>query len=183
MTHATLVQYLVATMVAWNPPAHHREGSVKALARYQDIASDIADVTLDGAEQPVFDGNDGRVKTALLLTSIASMESGFRADVDAGQQRGGHGVAWCLMQVQVWGHTDEGWTGHDLVIDRNRCFTAGLHLVQASFQACKAMPVTERLSAYTIGHCRPDPKAEWRTIRALRWIKKHPFVGDAAGEG
>ena len=183
MSHATLVQYLVATMVAWNPPANHREGSAKALARYQDIASDIADVSLDGAEAPVFDGTDGRVKTALLLTSIASMESGFRADIDAGQQRGGHGVAWCLMQVQVWGHTDEGWTGHDLVVDRNRCFTAALHLVQMSFQACKALPVIERLSAYTIGHCRHEPKAEWRTIRALRWLKKHPYVDADEGEG
>src|SRR5262249_12252982 len=140
MSIATLSAYIVTAMVAWMPlKSHYREAEPEARSRYEAIAHDIAKVALDDNEVPLFAGEDGRTQTALLLASIASFESQFRADVDLGKARGDNGVSWCVMQVQVHGKTAEGWTGQDLIEDRTKCIKTGLHLIQYSFNWCKSM--------------------------------------------
>jgi hypothetical protein len=176
MSIATLSAYIVTAMVAWMPLKAHsyREGEEEARARYEAIAHDIATVALDEAETPLFAGEDGRTQTALLVASIASFESHFRADVDLGQKRGDNGISWCVMQVQVHGKTTEGWTGKDLIDDRTKCIRAGLHLIQYSFNWCKSQPLRHKLSGYTMGTCGADPASETRVGRAVKWMKEHP---------
>jgi hypothetical protein len=182
MSTSALTAYLLAAMTTWMPPKEQPEGVEAALRHYEAIAADIAAVALDPEERPVFAGEGGRAKTALLLASIASLESGFRADVDDGRVRGDHGRSWCLLQVQVWSKTKEGWRGSDLTKDRQKCITAGLHLVQASYEACPSLPLPDRLSVYTVGHCQKDPKAENRTLRAIRWMKEHALEKEVVEE-
>jgi hypothetical protein len=176
MTIDALASWLMTAMVAWNPPAQHREGEGAARDRYASIAHDFAEVALDQAEKPLFDGPNGRAQTALLMASVASAESGYRRDVDTGVLKGDHGRSWCILQVQVHGHTAENWTGQELVEDRKRCVRAGLHKMQESFATCKAMPLADRLAQYTLGRCEHEPKAAWRVRRALAWWKGHAFT-------
>ena len=173
---AALATYLVVAMTAWVPPAQHVEGRDKALERYESIAKDIATVAMDEANDPLFAGGDGRQKTALLMASIASFESYYRADVDSGKARGDNGKSWCLMQIQVGtGKTAEGWSGEELIASRNKCLTAGLNKLRVSMAFCRALPLRFRLAGYTHGKCIEDPKSETRMGRATRWLSDHPF--------
>jgi hypothetical protein len=175
MTISTLAAYIMTAMVAWMPlKEHHREGEAAALKRYEAIATDVATVALDPNEDPLFAGEDGRSQTALLIASIASFESHFRADVDQGKARGDHGVSVCIMQVQVHGKTAEGWSAQDLLDDRTRCLAAGLHRIRESFTMCKHLPLRHKLSGYTSGTCTSDVASEWRIGRAVKWMKEHP---------
>jgi hypothetical protein len=167
-------------MTTWVPPHEHSEGADAALKRYQVIANDIASVALDTNEKPVFAGNNGRVQTALLMAAIASYESFYRADIDDGRRTGDHGRSWCIMQVHVPKKTAEGFSGRDLVADRQHCLVSALHLIQESYTICRAQRVPDRLSLYTVGACREEKKAEWRTLRAMSWFKDHPPPKDAA---
>jgi hypothetical protein len=83
------------------------------------------------------------------------------------------------MQVHVPTKTAEGFTGRDLV-NRQNCLASALHLIQESFTICRAQPIKDRLSLYTVGTCRQEHKAEWRTLRAMTWYKAHPPPKDAA---
>ncbi len=164
--------WLVGAMLSWVPPLHDSDR-----VRYEAIARDLVAVAYDDAEAPIFSGEGGRAKTALLMASIASFESGFRADVDDGRTTGDHGRSYCLMQVQVFGRTAEGWTGHDLVADRKKCFHAALKRIRYSFDWCKSHALEDRLSGYTTGLCRDgEHLARDRFFRARAYWARTPFT-------
>jgi hypothetical protein len=168
-----VIAWLVAAMFAWAPPLGSRETE---RARYTEIATDLVAVVYDPTEQPLFYGDDGRAKTALVLASIAAHESTFRVEVDQGRKRGDSGNSWCLMQMHVGaGKTVEGWAGEDLVKDRRKCFAAGLHIAQWSFHSCKAFPLDERLSAYASGHCGRVVESRQMISRAIAYVQHHPM--------
>lgn len=173
----SLVAYLVAAMIGWIPLHAHApsESPDDARARYEGIARDAASVAFDEAEAPLFGGPEGRTQTALLMLSVASYESSYSKRVDDGRGLGDHGHSYCLMQLRVGrGVTREGWTGHDLVTDRQLCFRAGLHILRASFGACHALPVDDRLSAYATGRCFGDAAiSRSRVARARAWRASH----------
>jgi hypothetical protein len=179
----SLVAYLVAAMVGWVPvyaqPDHETRDEV--IDRYESIARDAATVALDPDETPLFDGPDGRARTALLMLSVASFESGYRKRVDDGRGRGDNGHSFCLMQIRVGtGATREGWTGPDLVEDRTRCFRAALHILRTSFGICHSAPLEDRLSAYASGSCTAGTEAsKKRILRARNWSATHevPRIG------
>jgi len=174
--HAKLLLWLVTAMLSWTLPAARHDAERD---RYEAIAQDAVAVAFDAGEKPIYPGALGRTKTALMLLAIASYESGFRADVDDGTVRGDGGRSWCLMQVNLganrillnddgyaFSQDTSGWSGKDLVQDRQRCFRTGLHLMRASHKACG------NLSAYTSGRCRKkEPKAIARAARASAWFK------------
>jgi hypothetical protein len=173
---------LVAAMVGWVPLyAQPNESHDEVMDRYESIARDAATVALDPDEAPLFDGPDGRTRTALLMLSVASFESGYRKRVDEGRGRGDNGRSFCLMQIRVGtGATKEGWTGPDLVEDRTRCFRAALHILRKSFGICHSLPVEDRLSAYASGSCGLGTEASRRRVnRARDWIARHepPRIG------
>jgi hypothetical protein len=168
-----LAAYLFAAMVAWSPLEHHHyhEGEPVTVARYQDIASSIADVALDPAESPVFAGDDGRVRTAVLLAAIASFEScGFRSD-----------VAWCSPS----GLGDHGHAAGLFQSHRSKaraCWSLqsaarlALEQVRESFAACQANEPAVWLAAYTSGSCsRGWLQARNRWDRAAEWMRRSPW--------
>jgi hypothetical protein len=174
-----LVSYLVAAMTAWVPPHALPEPKDDTLARYDSIARDAISVAYDEAEAPLFPGNDGRAQTALLMIAVASLESGYRRAVDDGTRLGDHGRSYCLMQIRVgMGMTADGWSGTDLVSDRSKCFRAGLHILRGSFNACRKLPVEDRMSAYATGRCTEgEEKSRLRVGRALAWWDTHARPG------
>jgi hypothetical protein len=173
----SLVSYLVTAMMAWVPPHAHAplESHDRVLQRYESIARDAAVVALDEKELPLFEGADGRTETAILMLSVASFESSFNKGVDDGHQRGDHGSSYCLMQIRVGlGSTREGWSGRQLIDDRKLCFRAALHILQASFTACRHLLVADRLSAYASGRCYPSAAvSRSRLGRARTWWEAH----------
>jgi hypothetical protein len=176
MVNIALKTYILAFMTAHYPVKNHHFLGVTdeyTMARYETIAADIADVALDPDEPPVFKSAfvekqnrdlDGRVKTALLIASIARFESGgYREDVDNLTKLGDNGHGVCLLQLHLW----EG----EIVTDRPSCLRAGLRHIRESYRSCHS------LSGYTVGHCVEDePEAKRRTELASNWIKNHPFV-------
>jgi hypothetical protein len=173
----SLVSYLVAAMLAWVPPNAHAvlESRDQVLARYDSIARDAVSVALDESEAPVLGGPDSRAETALLMLAVASYESSFSKGVDEGARRGDNGHSYCLMQIHVGqGATREGWSARQLIENRRLCFRAALHIMQASFAACRKLPFDDRLSAYASGHCFQSAKiSRSRVWRARAWWRAH----------
>jgi len=131
--------------------------------------------------------DSARLKSALVLLSVARYESDYRADVDDGRRRGDGGKSWCLAQVLfpedgfhrslvVEGGTyrwskdpTEGWRGRDLVDDRVKCFSAALAIAGESLRTCG------NLSMYTSGRCSAkEKKAQVRETPAKVWWAKNP---------
>lgn len=168
-----------------------------ATSRYADIAKDVAYVVWDPVEKPIFYGSRGRERTAMVLLAVATFESSFRRDVDLGigsMSKGDGGKSWCLNQVNLGklnangstpirivvtpgggfkftDHQDEGWSGQDLVDDRQKCFRSALAILRSSFASCSKNPIEKRLTQYASGHC--DQGEEASRIRmglALRWM-------------
>lgn len=177
MVNIALKTYILAFMTAHYPVANHRFLGVTdeyTTARYEAIAADIADVSLDPDEPPVFRSGlitekrardlDGRVKTAVLLASVARFESGgYREDVDTLVKKGDAGHAVCLLQLHVW--------AAEVVTDRPSCLRAGLRHIRESYRKC------HDLSGYTVGHCvEHEAQADKRSGMAAEWVKTHPFV-------
>jgi hypothetical protein len=163
-------------MLSWVPPSAHapHEDEVAALARYRRIATDIVAVAFDPREAPLFDGPDGRVKTAVVLAAIASMESGLARRIDDGSVRGDHGVAWGLFQVHCFGKVAEGWSCRDLVDDREKGVRVALRMARQSFAACRGLELLDRLSVYTTGQCYSGQhESRARLERAMGWMKLH----------
>lgn len=96
-----VAKYVYAAMVAWVPLTSHyerdkaghflhnekgyfvQEDQAEVQQRYEDTASDIAEVTL--GLPPLFTtGDNERQKTSLLLGAVASFEGGFNKWVDDG---------------------------------------------------------------------------------------------------
>jgi hypothetical protein len=170
-----VVSYLVAAMTAWVPLHAHAEPKPDTAERYDSIAHDAMTVAFDEAEAPLFPGPNGRAQTALLMLSVASLESSFKQSVDYGARLGDHGRSFCLMQIRVGnGKTAEGYTGADLVTDRAKCFRTGLHILRGSFNACHNLPLEDRMSAYATGRCTPgEENSRLRVGRALGWWDTH----------
>jgi len=168
-----IITWVVAAMFAWTPAREVDR------ARYTEIASDIASVVYDPAEEPLYAGPDGRARTAALLASIAAHESTFRVDVENGHARGDGGTSWCFMQLHIGsGKTVEGWTGEDVSADRKLCFRAGLHIARESFRMCKGSPANEMLGAYASGQCGSSPESRQMITRAIAYSQHHPVTDE-----
>jgi len=156
--------------------------------RYTSIATDLYDVVNDEDEAPLYDGKDGRIKTALTLLSIASFESGFRKDVDLGlgtQARGDHGRSVCLAQINVGGgrikltktgiefpQDGSGYSASDIINDRKVCFRIALHIARMSF-AC-GNSEEGSLQMYASGKCDGGAwESRNRIRRAMKWYGQY----------
>ncbi len=171
-----LAQYLYAAMVAWAPPSTHLYAEAAAVteARYLAIASDVASVALEPSEAPLFAGDDGRVRTAVLLLSVASLESGgFRADVAFCRTLGDHGRAAGMYQSH---------RSRDRVCSSTREATrVALEQIRESFVACEANEPAVWLAAYSSGSCsRGWVQARNRWDRAADYMRTHPLSGGGA---
>lgn len=203
----TMLAWIVSFMlvVAPHPRVTYpeaQETTVERTERFNAIARDVLAVTMDPTEKPLFGGKVGRIRTTMVLLSIALYESAFRKDVDLGlgkHAKGDGGRSWCMMQMQLGKLNDEGKTttrmnltsdgkvewvtddtskglgGEDLVRDRKLCFKAALHMVRMSFGACGQVPVEDRLKVYASGSCeKGEPESRIRMIRSAIWFKDRP---------
>ena len=195
----------------------------QAKERREQIATAIVNVVWDEDEKPIFSGKFGRARTAMLLVGIAYMESGFRKDIDTGvgkMARGDFGKSWCPMQMNLgkkkvqrddgtWFEdsaekTPEGWSGRDLVTDREKCYRAGLHAARGSILKCSVglakkgtrmkkkvdghvvevtleedqmvpLPFGDKLSAYATGSCLYNQAhSRSRIAKSFQLFEKFP---------
>jgi|SRR5579863_4124309 len=173
---ALLSAYLLQAMITWAPPSDHdwKEPRIATEAHYLSIADDMAHVAMDPLEPPLFEGGDGRARTALYLLAIVSFESGgFRLDVDREDRpTGDGGKAWCLAQL------------HDRfargLTDRVSCFRHELAAVRESWRMCPYPSLADRLTGYTVGRCvSAETQARHRVERWTSYWSRHPFVREA----
>lgn len=163
-----LALYVLDAMVSWVPEnvhSYYEKGS-ETDARYVSIAIAVSETALDPNQEPVFDGDEGRVKTALLLASIASLESGYNKSVVNCKVTGDHGLA--LGPWQTHSSRKKSCNGN-----LASAATVALDMSRQSFDACKYLPIPYRLSIYTTGKCCNNWHSNQRVSRALNWFDKH----------
>lgn len=184
--HNAILSWLVSAMLAWTSTDHRPEHR----ATVERAAREIVDIAYSPSEPPIFAGESGRAKTALLLAAIGTLESGWREDVQAGRCRANecdHGLAKCWMQV----HPDDGLVllksgGYDYLAKRSRfvdgdrvvraedlldehtCLVTALHMARDSFAR------TGGLREYTGEVVGADTKARRRVHITLDWAERHP---------
>ncbi len=198
-----VIAWILAFMTAVAPPGRKtfyteaQETQAEAQARYDDIAKDIVDVVYDPQTKVLFGGANGRSRTVSIILSIMLHESGFMKNVDYGvgkYARGDQGRSWCLMQLNIgegrtlrwnikedrpprWGDNPsdilDGYTGPELVADRQLCIREGLKVLRVSFSSCRgSLPLNQRLRVYASGNC--DGGSEGSAARmntAIRWFQ------------
>lgn len=153
MTNLLIALEVLHAMIFWQPPLRQADAD-----RYSDIASDIATVA---AEEPIFVGRDGARRTAILMASVASLESYYRADVDDFRVRGDHGRSWGLMQVQP--RVGERCT------DRVTCLRIGRERIRESMGYCRR--TGDPLALYVSGpRCLSTWGSRERWRRAMAWL-------------
>jgi len=143
--------------------------------RLASISNDIVDIVFDGEEQPLFSGPRGREKSAVLVATFASHESGFFSrGVDLGTSRGDGGSSWCIMQLHIGkGRTAEGWTGPDLIADRKKCVRSGYHIMRSAIKMCGG-PEEDRMAAYISGRCDVAvAQSQDRYRHAMKLLRGH----------
>ena len=163
-----LANYLVIAMLAWCPAKTHAftgETPGQTENRYEGIATSIAAVALDEQETPLFGGREGRAKTALLLASIASFETGgFNKKIDTDAATGDSGTAHCNMQL------------HQSTQGSLDCYRKSLVWLHSSFKDCEHLPLLWRMSEYASGVCAQGHVAsEHRMKRAMSYWANSPF--------
>lgn len=182
MAQNAFYAWILSLMSTLSPPDKQRatiavETPDEARVRYELIADAIVRNSFDPTVKPAFGGPRGRAQTAVLVTLMFWWESGFRKDVDLGLGRSltaRHGLndfghSWCMGQINLGKKvtvqddgeqyhdseklTPEGWSGRDLVEDRNKCVVTTIRILRGSFYECRELPLEERLAAYIAGKC------------------------------
>ena len=153
-----LASWLLDAELAWCPLSRHAtrdKSEADTLSRYRDIAADVARVAGDPNEPPMYTGDGGRARTALVLLSLAFWESGFRGDVDSGTCKPPEcddGAATGLLQLHMGSGIvldGDGWayararspewrvshpanvvTAPDILRNRVLMFRVGLHMAR-----------------------------------------------------
>ena len=201
-------QYIFGAMTAWVSISNqtvHGEPEEEAKARYESTANDIVGAAFDEDEPAVFAGAMGKIKTALEMTSIGSLEGGFQKIVDDGtcnrpdfkaDGRGncdGH-TAFTIWQIHSVGNGLM-FSGTGVTSKRyNQAYAdehpeevwTGPRLVENRAVAAKMALHLIRTSwsnyhslcAYTGESCGDigHPKADYRHQRAVAYYRTHPFT-------
>lgn len=200
--HLKLIAWIVAFIALQAPPGRAtftpeaQETKEEALARYESIAKDVAEVVMD--EEPLFKGPHGRIKTATVILSIMTYESGFMRNVDLGLGKlgkGDNGRSACMMQINIgkgrtfdWNRAkgrpalpsdpteevEKGWTQAELLADRKKCIRAGYRIIKISFRGTSGLPATEWLRIYASGKSTEgSTESRLRMGLALRYFGAH----------
>jgi hypothetical protein len=166
----SLSLFLYAAMVAWSPLGAHiyYEKPEATEARYHRFADEV--VAAVEEDEPLFAGPDGRAKTALYLTSIASFETGgFVARVIDCRVGGDGSRSWGPFQSQTEKETACGSVAGAVHV--------ALAQIRTSFKMCAALPEEDRLAAYASGSCDKGLReSRNRSRRARWWWDHHPFA-------
>jgi len=148
-----LAVYLFSAMNTFTPMKDHNyyEPQSVTQARYEQFAEDVASVSLDPRIKPLFSGDEGRIKTALLLVVMASFESSYRNDVMSCKKVGDRGVSFGPWQSQ---------RSPDTVCQGNiQAAWVAIEMIHESFQVCHGTDISYRLAEYTDGNAWDTPRA------------------------
>lgn len=171
----TLASFILAFILWMDPLMNHinDEDPFTRVERLKEISSDIASVCSDPNQKPIFSGPNARLKTCLLIASVARSESGFKYSIDSGKETGDGGRSICIMQVQH-GKNELLHPPIDRLKDRKVCIAAGLNVLRTS-KCNDGTDLTQMLRAYVNGSCNPldDPKKDAVVVRTA--------TADAAG--
>jgi len=148
MNIAALSLWILGLMTAMQPAAPWQ-------ATYKDTANAIAQVVV--AEEPLFEGADGRERTAALMVSVAWFESTFKPGAV-----GDHGMSHGLYQVQ----------GKGDLLDPMDATRAALGMMRASMKVCRAKPIEERLGWYAAGgnDCERGLRESRHRVKRAMWL-------------
>lgn len=166
-----------------------------ATTRYKAIANDIIYVVYNPKTKPLFKGPNGRSRTVSVILSVMFHESAFmrHVDYDLGKySRGDSGQSWCMMQLRIgegrtmkwnlaedrpiaWNDPKEdifnGYTGEELIQNRQLCIGEGLKILRLSFSVCGKLPIEDRLRSYASGSCEKGADASHNRVRtAMQWF-------------
>lgn len=136
MISFSLSKLVLVLMVTIAPATPWRES-------YPETAQGIADAVEES--EPLFAGDDGRMRTAALLVSLAYFESTFKPSAV-----GDRGSSLGLFQ------TSRHWvrmSADEYLRDAKEQAKTALALVRESFSACAARPLDARLAWYASGSC------------------------------
>ncbi len=152
-----LAIYLLGAMNTFYPQSNHTwmEKPIVTETRYEQFAEDIAKVVLDPRVKPLFSGEDGPIKTALLLVVLARYESSYRNDVMTCTKLGDKGVSFGPFQSQRF---------PDTVCQGNfQAAWVAIEMIHESFQVCHGTAMSYRLAEYTDGNAWDTPRAYKRS--------------------
>ena len=161
-----MAAWILVLLLAVSPPGRvpARESLEAGEERYRAVAADVAEVV--ATSPPIFAGSQGREQTTALLVAVAALESGLRLDVDTGTRRGPAGECGLWQTMPVAGRCPE---------TRRAAAALALERMRASFAACHAAPVAERLAVYASGSCsRGLAESRARVELARRLVARHP---------
>jgi hypothetical protein len=167
-----MVSWILTLMQALQPDAPWKSS-------YEDTAAAIA--SLVESQDPLFEGSNGREKTAALLVAVAWAESRFNSKAvgDEGKSVGLYQVFHSNLP------TPEGFGRTDILGNPTNATAVAYRMLRYSFEMCARVPFTERLGAYTGGTCTGE-RAVWASKYRMSLAKKvfdaHP-PGDATGSG
>jgi hypothetical protein len=187
-----LVSWLVAAMLSWTPV---QGDSPERRAQLEGVAQDIISVVYVDEERPLSKGPYARAHTALLIASVAALESRFLARIQKGDCRKGEcddGHATCFLQIHMGRGLEilendarevlpatperEVVTAQDLLASQRTCFHVGLHLLRRALRFSGGSDIR----AYTGETGEQAPKSDERMEQALVYYRKHPSpVADA----
>jgi len=181
--NTAFINYIWTAMKVWVPLANqclwdpNKDKYQKCLddadKHYQEIATTIVEVISEpGIRLPITNVNN-LVKSALLMTSIASTESRYEKKVDTCEKSGDRGLAFGLWQTQI-PYCPKSVT----CSNRAAALRCAIKLVNQSFDACKNYPLADRLSVYAAGTCN-HTRGVWhsrrKVNRAIDYLKAHPY--------
>ena len=178
MNTQLITETVLAVMLQLAPPERARaaapgfeETVEERTARYGEIARDIVEVVVDKGRVPGFSS----VETIALVVAVAHHESGFAADIDAGEcfrgvdpKRCDSGRAICILQV----HAFAGATANELK-DRRTCIASAVYKLRASANMCRTNAPADRFAAYGSGSCDAGREGSaalfgmWRRVNGL----------------
>ena len=155
--------WILSLMLLLQPP-----GITPWSGGYEQTAETIAKVA---QADPVFAGEHGADRTAVLLVALGWFESRFRPDAV-----GDNGRSLCMLQVGESNLKALGGTREAMLTDLSTCLHAGLKMIRASFAVCGANPLEERLGHYAAGGpgCRGVNESRHRVGLAMRLFRDHP---------
>jgi hypothetical protein len=171
LTIKGLAYALWLALCSWAPPGDQtrawREPEAAAAGRYFDVAESIARVVLDPAEPPLplaDDDDEARARTGLLLASVASFESAMAERVIDCRKLGPGGSAGPFQSHRARERVCRS------VLDAGY---VALDMLRESFRICARWPLLDRMSLYTDGVCRTEPRSRVRIGRAQTWWRAH----------
>ena len=169
-----LAIYLLSAMNTFYPQSNHAfmEKPKVTQERYEEFAKDIAKVVLDPRVKPLFAGEDGPIKTGLLLIAIARYESSFRNDVMTCTKLGDKG--WSFGPFQAQGYAETVCQGNF------QAAWVAIEMIHESFKICHNLPMNYHLAEYTDGNNWDSPRAFKRSSdrmdTAIHYFTSHKVI-------